>query len=112
MREYAFRNMILGDVDNVVNNMAGNGFSPENIYKEGARMYILFSKWIDEGDEIELSELDQCYIAMDQVSSRLNAVEKALKVLGSAPAEVKVPVVAGVEDEPEAVPEAVIAGVE
>ena len=112
MREYAFRNMILGDVDNVVNSMSRNGFGPENIYKEGSRMYILFSKWIDDDDEIELSELDQCYIAMDQVSSRLNAVEKALQVLGSAPAEVEVPVVAGAEEGQGAPPEAVIAGVE
>ena len=87
MREYAFRDMILGSVDEVANRMAAEGFHPENIYKEGSRMYILFSKWIDEGDEIELSELDRCYDEMGEVSQRLYAVENALQVLGSAPVE-------------------------
>ena len=85
MHEYAFRNMILGDVDNVVNTMAEKGFTPDTMYKEGARMYILFNKWVDEGDEIELSELEHCYEEMGQVSSRLHVVEQAIALLGAAP---------------------------
>ena len=86
MTNYIFRHMTLGDVDNVVNSMAADGYSPENLYKEGPRLYILFSKW-DNDEEVELSELDQVYAAMSDVSARLFDVESALKVLLPTPVE-------------------------
>ena len=82
--QYVFRHMTLGDVDNVVNNMAAEGYSPRNLYKEGPRLYILFGKWEDE-EEVELSELDQVYEDLSDVSARLFDVESALKALLPVP---------------------------
>ncbi len=86
MRIYAFRDMILSRVEGVANEMAAQGFSPQNIFKEGTRIYVLFSKWEDE-DEVEKSELDELYEVLDDVSGRLYSVEQALKLFSPSSLE-------------------------
>ena len=64
-------------------------------------MYILFSKWVSlDEEDVELSELDQVYVALDGLSERVSDVEATQSLLvrkteveahiagvGSAPSE-------------------------
>ncbi len=81
-QEYAFRNMTLGVVESTCNEMAELGFGPDEMYKEGNRMYILFSKWVSlDEEDVELSELDQVYVALDGLSERVSDVEATQSLL-------------------------------
>ncbi len=80
---YSFRNMVLGEVAGVCNEMAEDDYCVDEMYKEGNRMYILYSKWGADEDEVELSELDQVYVAMDALSIEVSGIKKALALLGS-----------------------------
>jgi hypothetical protein len=79
--EYSFRNMVLGEVADVCNEMADDGFGPDEMYKEGKRMYILFSKWVAGEDEVTLSELDQVYVAMDKLADQVAEMGRALSLV-------------------------------
>jgi len=73
--QYAFRNMVLGEVSNVANDMAAQGYSPVEMYKEGNRMYILFSQADPSDPELAADELDEVYTAMGALADRILELE-------------------------------------
>ena len=79
---YLFRDVILGGVSEACNLAAKNDYVVDELYKEGNRMYILFSKWESSGEEeIELSETDRVYDELNDLAVRLNKLESALALL-------------------------------
>ena len=84
--DYKFRNMGLGEVAGICNSMSAEGYSVDEMYKEGHKMYVLFSKYIpSEEDVVDLSETDEIYEALAGHLTRIVEIEASIELLRPSP---------------------------
>ncbi len=85
--DYKFRNMALGEVAEICNDMSADGYGVDEMYKEGHKMYVLFSKYVEgEGDSVDESVTDEVYKELDKLSTRVRGLEDTLAHLVPEPA--------------------------
>ena len=74
--DYKFRNMGLGEVAEICNEMSADGYGVDEMYKEGHKMYVLFSQYVvSPEDSVEESVTDEIYGELEDLQGRLLKLE-------------------------------------
>ena len=84
--DYKFRNMALGEVAEICNGISADGYGVDEIYKEGHKMYVLFSKYVEGSeDSVEESVTDEIYGELDKMANRIRNLENGLSLIVPVP---------------------------